>query len=90
MDCQAFTLNFTGSAEELLNNAKQAASEQGFNLIVEPNEVSVKMFGFTMAKFSYAVNGQQVTISIIQNPPGWACEKTQHVISKFMGSGKTA
>ena len=84
MDCQPFTLNFTGTAEELLNKMQTAAKEQGFALSIDADSIAVKMFGITMAKAGYQINGQQVTINITQNPPGWPCEKTQHVISKFL------
>lgn len=84
MDCPPFTLSFTGSADELLNKMQQAATEQGFKLTVDDGTISVKMFGITMAKADYQINGQQVSITITQNPPGWPCEKTQHVISKFI------
>jgi hypothetical protein len=43
-----------------------------------------------MAKASYQVNGQQLTITITQNPPGYPCEKTQHIITKFISGGKPA
>ncbi len=87
MDCQPFTLDFTGSADDLLTHMQQAAKEQGFALSVDATSISVKIFGITMAKASYQINGQQVTISITQNPPGWPCEKTQHIITKFLGEG---
>lgn len=84
MDCQPFTLDYTGSSDELLTQMQQAAKEQGFALSIDAESISVKMFGITMAKADYKINGQQVTITITQNPPGWPCEKTQHVIGKFL------
>lgn len=84
MDCQPFTLDYTGSSDELLTQMQQAAKEQGFALSIDEESISVKMFGITMAKADYKINGQQVTITITQNPPGWPCEKTQHVIGKFL------
>lgn len=84
MDCQPFTLDYTGSPDELLTKMQQAAKEQGFALSIDAGSISVKMFGITMAKADYQINGQQVTITITQNPPGWPCEKTQHVIGKFL------
>ena len=89
MECAPFTLDFTGSAEDLLTHMQQAAKEQGFTLSIDANSISVKMFGITMAKADYQINGQQATITITQNPPGWPCEKTQHIIAKFLGEGKT-
>jgi len=88
MDCPSFTLDFAGSAEDLLNKMQQAAKEQGFSLSIDSGSISVKMFGVTMAKASYQINGQQVTLTITQNPPGWECAKTQHIISKFIGEGR--
>jgi hypothetical protein len=87
MDCAPFTLDFTGSAEDLLSKMQEAAKEQGFSLSIDSDSMSVKMFGMTMAKADYQVNRQQITITITQNPPGWACEKTQHIISKFISEG---
>ena len=84
MDCQPFTLDFTGSADDLLAKMQTAAKEQGFALSIDSNTIAVKTFGITMAKASYQINGQQVTIAITQNPPGFACEKTQHIITKFI------
>lgn len=84
MDCQPFTLDYTGSSDELLTQMQQAAKEQGFALSIDAESISVKMFGITMAKADYKINEQQVTITITQNPPGWPCEKTQHVIEKFL------
>jgi len=90
MDCSPFTLDFSGTAEDLLTNMQEAAKEQGFALSIDSNTIAVKMFGMTMAKASYQVNGQQLTITITQNPPGYPCEKTQHIITKFITGGKTA
>jgi hypothetical protein len=90
MECSPFTLNFTGSPEDLLNKMQQAAGEQNFALSIDADTISVKALGFTVAKASYHINGQQVTITITQNPPGWPCEKTQHIITKFITGGKTA
>ena len=88
MDCTPFTLDFSGTAEDLLANMQKAAKEQGFSLNIDADSISLKMFGVTMAKARYQVNGQQVIITITQNPPGWPCEKTQHVIGKFITGGK--
>jgi hypothetical protein len=88
MDCAPFTLDFSGTAEDLLNKMQEAAKEQGFALSIDTDSISVKMFGITMAKAGYQVNGQQVTITITQNPPGYPCEKTQHIITKFITGGK--
>jgi hypothetical protein len=90
MDCAPFSVDFTGTAEDLLNKMQEAAKEQGFALTIEPDLIYVKMFGITMAKATYQVNAQQVTITITQNPPGYPCEKTQHIITKFITGGKTA
>jgi hypothetical protein len=90
MDCTPFTLDFSGTAEDLLTKMQEAAKAQGFSLSIEGNELSVKMFGITMAKAGYQANGQKVTITITQNPPGWPCEKTQHVITKFITGAKPA
>jgi len=90
MNCAPFTLDFAGTAEDLLNKMQEAAKEQGFSLNIDSDSISVKMFGMTMAKADYKVNGQQITITITQNPPGYACEKTQHIITKFISGGKTA
>ena len=84
MDCSPFTLNFSGTTDDLLTKMQTAAKEQGFALSIDADSISVKMFGVTMAKASYQINGQEITITIIQNPPGWPCEKTQHVIGKFL------
>lgn len=84
MDCSPFTLEFTGSQEELLTKMQEAAKEQGFSLTIEADTISVKTFGITMAKANYQINGQQITVTITQNPPGWPCEKTQHVMGKFI------
>lgn len=84
MDCPPFTLTFSGTTEDLLNKMQQAAGEQGFALSIDTNSISVKTFGITMAKANYLINGQEITITIIQNPPGFPCEKTQHIITKFL------
>jgi len=90
MECTPFTIDFTGTKEELLSKMLEAAKEQGFSLSIDSDSIAVKMFGMTMAKANYQVNGQQITIIIIQNPPGYPCEKTQHIITKFITGGKTA
>jgi hypothetical protein len=90
MDCAPFTVNFTGSPEELFNRMQAAAKEQNFTLVKDADTISVKVFGMTMVKATYAVNGQQITITITKNAPGYPCEKTQHIITKFITGGKTA
>ena len=90
MDCPPFTVDFTGTPEDLLNKMQQAASEQNFALSIDAGTISVKAFGFTVARANYQINGQRVTIIITQNPPGYLCEKTQHIITKFITGGKTA
>lgn len=89
MDCTPFTVDFTGTTDDLLNKMQQAASEQNFALSIDTNTISVKAFGFTVARANYQINGQQITITITQNPPGYPCEKTQHIITKFISGGKT-
>ena len=66
---------------------QQAAAEQNFALGIDTDSISVKAFGFTVARANYQINGQQITITITQNPPGYACEKTQHIITKFITGG---
>ena len=87
MDCSPFTVDFTGTPEDLLNKMQQAAAEQNFALGIDTDSISVKAFGFTVARANYQINGQQITITITQNPPGYACEKTQHIITKFITGG---
>jgi len=87
MDCSPFTVDFTGTPEDLLNKMQQAAAEQNFALSIDTDSISVKAFGFTVARANYQINGQQITITITQNPPGYACEKTQHIITKFITGG---
>ena len=86
MDCTPFTVDFTGTQEELFAKMQQAASEQNFALSNDGETISVKVLGFTVAKATYHINGQQVTITITQNPPGYPCEKTQHIMTKFISS----
>ncbi|HTA27056.1 MAG TPA: hypothetical protein VK809_04675 [Bacteroidia bacterium] len=88
MDCTPFTVDFTGTPEELFAKMQQAASEQNFALSNDGDTISVKVLGFTLAKANFHINGQQVTITIIQNPPGYPCEKTQHIMTKFITGGK--
>ena len=90
MDCTPFTVDFTGTQEGLLSKMLETAKEQGFSLSIDTDSISVKMFGMTMAKASYQVNGQRITIIITQNPPGYPCEKTQHIITKFITGGKSS
>ena len=90
MDCTPFTLPFTGSPEELFSKMQVAASEQNFTLVRDVDTISVKVFGMTMVKATYLVNGQQITITITQNAPGYPCEKTQHIITKFITGGKSS
>jgi hypothetical protein len=90
MDCAPFTIDFTGSQEDLLKKMQEVAQEQGFALSIDADTISVKMFGIVMAKASYHVNGQQLTITITQNPPGYPCEKTQHIITKFITGEKSS
>jgi hypothetical protein len=90
MDCTPFTLPFTGSPEELFSKMQEAASEQNFTLVRDVDTISVKVFGMTMVKATYLVNGQQITITITQNAPGYPCEKTQHIITKFITGGKSS
>jgi hypothetical protein len=90
MECPAFTVDFTGTPEELFTRMQAAASEQNFTLVRDTDTISVKVFGMTMVKASYSVNGQQITITITQNAPGYACEKTQHIMTKFITGGKSS
>ncbi|HTB32310.1 MAG TPA: hypothetical protein VK808_09815 [Bacteroidia bacterium] len=87
MDCTPFTVDFTGTPEELFAKMQQAASEQNFAVSNDGETISVKVLGFTVAKATYHINGQQVTITITQNPPGYPCEKTQHIMTKFITGG---
>jgi hypothetical protein len=86
MDCTPFTVSFIGSPEELFTKMQLAASEQNFTLTRDADTISVKVFGMTMVKAIYLINGQQITITITQNAPGYPCEKTQHIIIKFISS----
>ena len=90
MDCAPFTVDFTGTPEELFTRMQTAASEQNFTLVKDETTISVKVFGLTMVQASYSVNGQQITITITKNAPGYPCEKTQHIITKFITGGKAA
>ena len=87
MDCNPFTVDFTGTPDELFARMQAAANEQNFTLVRESDSISVKVFGMTMVKASYAVIGRQITITITKNAPGYPCEKTQHIITKFITGG---
>ncbi len=86
MDCTPFTIDFTGSPEELSRKMQLAASEQNITLNIEADTISGKVFGMTVVKANYKINGQQITVTITQNPPGYPCEKTQHIITKFIAA----
>jgi hypothetical protein len=88
MDCPPFTVSFTGFPEDLFIRMQQTAREQNFTLVRDVDTISVKVFGMTMVKASYLVTGQQITITITQNAPGYPCEKTQHIITKFITGAK--
>jgi hypothetical protein len=90
MDCPAFTVDFSGTQEELYTRMQEAASEQNFTLVKDENTLSVKVFGMTIVQATYSVHAQQITITITKNAPGYPCEKTQHIITKFITGGKAS
>jgi len=90
MACTPFTVDFTGSADNLFSNMKKTASDNGYTLIIDTTAqtMSVKKI-ITLAKGDYQINGQKITITVTQNPPGYSCQKTQDAITSFINGGNS-
>lgn len=77
--CQ-FSIPFTGSAEEVFNNAKSAVEKQGgtFNGNSTTGNFSIQVFG--TIKGSYQVSGQQLDITIDDKPMMIPCSAIESAL----------
>lgn len=88
-NCDPFDITFTGTKDELFEKMKDAASANKLNLTVEENDASsgaiiIKKFGFKVAAAIYKINGQAITFTVTQLPPGQSCEDIKNSLNKFI------
>ncbi|HXD92488.1 MAG TPA: hypothetical protein VNX01_04705 [Bacteroidia bacterium] len=88
-NCDPFDITFTGTKDDLFEKMKDAASANKLNLIVEENDASsgtiiIKKFILKVAAAIYKINGQLITFTVTQLPPGQSCEDIKNSINKFI------
>ena len=88
-NCDPFDVTFTGTKDDLFEKMKGAANDNKLNLIVEENDASsgaiiIKKFGFKVAAAIYKINGQLITFTVTQLPPGQSCQDIKNSLNKFI------
>lgn len=84
-DCN-FSINFSGSATDIVNRIKSEIEKQGGNF--DGNEssgsFSVKVFGSTIAG-SYTVTGMQINVNITSKPIFISCGQVESFLKSQIG-----
>lgn len=78
-----FSINFSGSAEEILNKAKTTVESQGGTFTGDANsgQFDVSILGNRIAG-SYAVNGNQLQMNIDEKPMFIPCSTIESFLVK--------
>jgi len=81
-----FSINFSGTAEEVYNKAKSAVEKQGgtFNGDANSGSFSINVFGNISG--SYSVSGNQLNIVIEDKPMMIPCNAIENVLKSQIGS----
>ena len=81
----SFSINFSGSAEEVYSKAKNAVERQGgsFNGDASSASFSINVFGTISG--SYTVSGNQLNISIEDKPMMIPCGAIENVLKSQIG-----
>ena len=88
-NCDPFDITFTGIKDDLFEKMKGAANDNKLNLIVEESDATsgtiiIKKFILKVAAANYIINGQVITFTVTQLPPGQSCQDVQNSLNKFI------
>jgi hypothetical protein len=82
--CQ-FSIDFSGSAEDIFNKARTAVERQGGTFSGDANAGSFSINVFGTISGSYSVSGQQLQISIENKPMMIPCGAIENVLRSQIG-----
>jgi len=80
-----FSIDFTGSAQDIFNRAKTAVEKQGgsFNGDSNNGNFSINVFGTISG--TYMISGQQLQISIEEKPMMIPCAAIENALKSQIG-----
>jgi len=81
-----FSIDFSGSAEDIFNKARTTVENQGgtFSGDAKSGSFSINVFGTISG--SYSVSGQQLNITIEDKPLMIPCAAIENVLKSQIGS----
>jgi hypothetical protein len=80
-----FSIEFTGTPEEVFSRAKTAVEKQGGSFSGSPTDGSFSINVFGNISGSYTVSGQQLHISIEEKPIMIPCAAIENALKSQIG-----
>jgi hypothetical protein len=80
-----FSIDFSGSADDVFNKARTAVERQGGTFSGDANSGSFSIQVFGMISGSYSVSGQQLNITIEDKPLMIPCAAIENVLRSQIG-----
>ncbi len=79
-----FTLDFTGTAEDLVAKLKSEIESHNGTFDKDTATFSIKIFLFGKITGSYVISGQQIRILIGQKPGSITCDQIEEKTKEFI------